>query len=129
MENSAEFYYERLKKEDNPGVILAAFYCSLYDTKVTRSEIIMFNKLVKTYSRFMVFFSILDVSGSYPEQPDKPYALFSAICKKRFELTHLDSTLQSRENLDKYLSKIDEEINQIKKSRKKLRIPSSEGLK
>lgn len=126
MENSAEFYYERLKKEENPGVILAAFYCSLYDTKVTRSEIIMFNKLVKTYSRFIVFFSILDVTGSYSERPEKPYPLFSAICKRRFELTHLDTTLQARESLEKYLSNIDEEIKSNHK--KKLKIPSSEGL-
>ena len=125
MENSAEFYYEKLKTADKPGVILASFYCTLYDIQVGRSEVIMFNKLVRTYSRFIVFFTILDVTGSYAVKPDNPYPLFSAICKRRFELTHLDSTIQARESLDKYIANIDEEMRNLKK--KKIKVPPSKG--
>lgn len=128
MENSSEFYYEKLKSADNPGVILASFYCGLYDLKVSRSEIIMFNKLVKTFSRFTVFFAVLDMVGSKPEKLDHPYGYLYEICKRRFETTHIDSTLQARESLDKEIKKIDEEIEKLEKNRKKLKIPSSEGL-
>lgn len=128
MENSSEFYYEKLRTADNPGVILASFYCSLYDMKVTRSEIIMFNRLVKTFSRFTVYFAVLDMVGSKPNGIDSPYPYLYEICKRRFETTHVDSILQARDSLDKEIKKIDEEIEKLEKSRKKLKIPSSEGL-
>jgi len=128
MENSSEFYYEKLRKADNPGVILASFYCVLYDIEVTRSEVIMMNKLVKTFGRFVVYFSILDMVGSKPSQLDTPYPYLFEICKRRFEITHLDSTIQARESLDKYLANIDEEMEKMLKNKKKVKIPSSKGL-
>ena len=128
MENSSDYYYEKLGKENNPGVILAAFYCSLYDMKVTRSEIIMFNKLVKTYSRFIVFYSILDITGTHEKPLDTPYPYLAAICKRRFESAHMDSTLQARESLDRYIASIDKKLEKMEKNKNKLKIPSSEGL-
>lgn len=128
MENSSEFYYEKLKTADNPGVILSSLYCSLYDIKVSRSEIIMFNRLVKTFSRFTIFFSVLDMKGSKPDRLENPYAYLYEICKRRFESSHQDSILQARQNLDKYIETIDDEIEQLEKEKKKLKIPSSEGL-
>lgn len=126
MENSAEFYYEKLKSSDRPGTVLAALYCSLYGIDTTRSEIIMFNRLLKVFGRFTVFFSVIDMVGSYPDNVENPYSMLYTICKRKFEASHAESHLQSREPLDKYISNLDKEINSLKS--RKLKIPSSKGL-
>ncbi len=128
MENSAEYYYEKLKSDDRPGAVLASLYCSLYNTEVTRSEIIVCNKLVKVFGRFTVYFAILDMVGSKPDALESPYAYLYEICKRRFENMHIDATVQAREDLSKYIARIDEEIQELEKNRKKIKIPSSEGL-
>lgn len=126
MENSAEFFYEKLKSDSNPGAILASFYCSLYDIPVSKSEIIMCNRLIKVFGRFTLFFSILDMSGSYPDKPDNTYPLLYTICKRKFESAHGASVIQSREPLDSFINSITKDINRQKKS--KIKIPSSKGL-
>lgn len=126
MENSAEFYYEKLKDNANPGAVLAALYCTLYGSDVTRSEIIMFNKLIKVFGRFIVFFSVIDMAGSYPDSVDNPYSLLYTICKRKFEATHVNGNLQSREPLNKFLSNLDREIENMNLKRSKL--PTSKGL-
>ena len=126
MENSAEFYYNKLKDNPSPGNVLASLYCVLYDINITRSEIILFNKLLKVFDRFMVFFSILDMAGSYPNNTENPYPLLYTICKRRFEAQHVDSNLQSRESLEGFIRNLNREIEKI--SSKKLKIPSSKGL-
>lgn len=126
MENSADFFYEKLRNDEKPGQVLAAFYCQMFDKPVTRSEIIMFNKLLKTFHRFLIFYAIVDTGGSKPEGLDNPYPYIYEICKRRFEAAHSDTTIQSRRHLDRYIESIDEEIE--KNSKKKLKIPSSEGL-
>lgn len=126
MENSAEFYYEKLKNDEKPGNILAAMYSSLYGIPITRSEIIMCNRLISVFGRFTVFFSILDMTGTYPQQPENPYPLLYTICKRRFEGAHVDSIIQSRENLGAFITKLDKDIQQLKKS--KIKFPSSKGL-
>ena len=126
MENSSEFFYEKLKNSNNTGPILAAHYCSLYDVEMTKSVIIMCNRLLKTFDRFLVFFSILDMYGSYPDGVETPYPLLFTICKRRFEASHKDSVIRSRESLDGYLRALEKDIESL--SKKKLKIPSSEGL-
>lgn len=126
MENTSEYYYEKLKSTDSPGAILAAMYCILYDTQVSRKETIMCNKLVKVFGRYITFFSILDMAGSYPIQPETPMPLLYTICKRRFESAHNDTTLQSRQSLEPYLEDLQKEIERVKKQ--KVKIPSSEGL-
>lgn len=121
MENNAEHFYVKLISSDTPGAVLAAFYCSLYNITSTRSEIIVFNKLVKAFGRKEVFFSILAVAGSYPEIEGNPYPLFYKICTARFERSHEDSTLQSRTSLEPFINKLNEEIEKLKKE--KLKIP------
>lgn len=125
MENTSEFYYEKLKKAENPGVILATFYCALYGVDVGKSEIIMFNRLLRTFGRFTIFFSILDVAGSKPTKMESPYAYIYEVCKRRFESAHIDTVAQSRRLLDKFIESLDEEIE--RNSRKKLKIPPLEG--
>jgi hypothetical protein len=126
MENSADFYYEKLTKSLTPGSVVAALYCSTYSKEVGRSEIIMFNKLIKMFGRNIVFFSVIDMAGSMPEPPDEPYPYIYAICKRRFELAHGESTTQSREPLDKFINDINRQIEKVKS--KKLKIPSTKGL-
>jgi hypothetical protein len=126
MENSAEFYYEKLKGTANPGPILAAMLCSLYDAEVTRSDIIICNKLIKTFGRFTTFFSILDMVGSCPDKPQEVYPYLFTICKRKFEAAHFDSTIQSYESLDSFIKGLGREIENL--NRKKLKPPSAKGL-
>jgi hypothetical protein len=126
MENSSEFYYEKLKTSDSPGNILAAMYSTLYDITVSRREVMMCNKLVRVFGRYITFFSIIDMAGSYPEQPETPLPLLYTICKRRFESAHSDSTIQSRQSLDSYINEIQKDIERVNKQ--KAKIPSSEGL-
>ncbi len=126
MENSAEFYYEKLKNSVTPGTVLASLYCVLYNRDVTRSEIIMFNKLLKIFGRFLVFFAVLDMVGSKPSGIDSPYPYLYEICKRKFEAVHGDSSLQARESLEGYIKNLQKEIE--KQSTTKLKIPSSKGL-
>lgn len=126
MENSSEFYYEKLKNTTNPGPVLAALFGSLYDIVPTRSEIIMMNRLIKVFGRFTLFFSVLDMAGTYPDKVENPYPLLYTICKRKFEHSHSDSFIQSHESLDKFLDGVEKELNILKKS--KIKVPSSKGL-
>jgi hypothetical protein len=126
LENTSEFYYEKLKNSVSPGPVLAGLYCSLYDFSPTKSEIILMNRLVKVFGRFTLFFSIIDMAGSYPEKVENPYGLLFKICKNKFENNHRDSLFQSHEPLDKFIGGVQKEIEQLKKS--KLKIPPSKGL-
>jgi hypothetical protein len=126
MENTSEYYYEKLKTDERPGNVLASLYCSLYDKDITRSEIILCNRLVKVFGRFTVFFSIMDMVGSYPNGTDNPYPLLYTICNRKFQSAHGDSTIQSRTSLDSYIETMEKEAEKVKKQ--KIKIPSSEGL-
>jgi hypothetical protein len=127
MENSAEFYYEKLKDSTNPGTVLATFFCKLYEKAVTRSEIIMFNKLITVFGKYTAFFCILDAYGSYPELTGNPYPLLYTICKKKFESAHNVIFVQSHESLNSYVGTIDKELATLSKSKKKLVIPEMES--
>jgi hypothetical protein len=126
MENSSEYYYEKLKNSISPGLVLAAMYGVLYDFQQGRSEIIMMNKLIKIFGRFTVFFSILDMVGTYPDKQENVYPLLYTICKKKFENAHSSILTQSSQPLDKYLKNIDKTLDSL--SKKKVKIPSPEGL-
>lgn len=126
MENSAEFYYEKLKSSSTPGQILAALLGSSYDYNPTRSEVIMCNRLTKTFGRFIVFYSIIDMAGSYPEKPDPMYPLLYTICKRRFETMHHSSSLAPRNSLDGYLTDLQKQME--KNGKQKRKIPSPKGL-
>jgi hypothetical protein len=126
MENSAEFYYEKLKGSISPGAVIAALYCSSYGIEVGRSEIIMFNRLIRMFDRFLVYFAVMDMIGSLQTRPDEPYPYIYTICKRRFEAAHGDHSLQAREPLDRYLNDLNKQIEKAKS--KKLKIPSTKGL-
>jgi hypothetical protein len=125
-ENTSEFFYEKLKNTTNPGTVLAAHFGSLYNVDVTKSIIILCNRLIKVFGRFTVFFAILDMAGSYPNLTDNPYPLLYTICKRKFEAAHGDLFTKAHEPLDAFLSSIDKELRELKK--KKTKAPSSEGL-
>ena len=124
LENSSEYYFEKLKSSTNPGAILSAMYCTLYDKEPSRADIIMCNRLIKVFGRFTTFFSIIDMAGSYPELPTNPYPLLYTICKRRFEVSHIDSNINARESLEGYISDMQKEIEKVKKQ--KITIPMLE---
>jgi len=126
VENSSEYYYNKLKDSITPGNILAALYCTLYSRDITRSEIIMFNRLLKIFDRFLIFFSILDMVGSKPIALDNPYPYLFEICKRRFESAHGDFSIQARQSLDGLIRSLDKQIEEV--TSKKFKVPSSKGL-
>lgn len=126
MENSSDYYYEQMKKSETPGRSIAAMYCVLYDLPVTKKEIIMCNKLVGYFGRYITFHAIIDMKGSYPDAQEEPLPLLYTICKKRFERSHQEDTLQSRVSLDGYAEEMKKEIERVK--RQKPKIPPAEGL-
>lgn len=126
MENSAEFYYEKLKGSLSPGAVISALYCSNYGIEISRTQIIMFNRLIKMFGRFTVFFAVIDLLGTKQEQPEEPYGYIYAICKRKFETAHGEATTQAREPLDRFISDLDKQIKATKN--KKLKIPSTKGL-
>lgn len=84
-ENLIELYYEKLYKDNNPGLVLTKFYCELFTLAFSPQKIITFNKLLKLYSRSTVFFSIVDCYDVKDITHDKIYGLLSYFCKKRME--------------------------------------------
>ena len=115
-----------LHKSDKPGLVLANYYCALFEKDRTRSEIIMCNKLVKVFGRSTVFFSILDMNGYHADKEiESPYTLLYTICRKRFEAEHVDSNIQARESLMPYITEVRKEKEKAKK--RKVKIPALKG--
>lgn len=126
MENQAEFYYEKLKISTNPGQTLLEFFREITGKETGRTEIIMINRLLKLFSRFTVYFAIMDLSKySSSQLGDNLYPLLYTICKARFEKIHNDM-FSSVEPLNKFLKEVEKEREKAKRSRGK--IPTSEGL-
>ncbi len=126
MENLSESYYKKLESSDKPGVTLAEFYCSLYKKEVTRSEIIMCNRLVGMFGRFLVYYAIMSMFSTKPDGAEEPQTYLFAICQRRFEAMHEGDRAESRRSLSTYISNMREEIENL--SKQKVKIPSSKGL-
>ena len=118
MENIADLYYEKLSKESNPGKVLAAFYETLFDRSYSVKNIIMFNKLVKAYGKYIPFFAILDMfSYEGLEIVDNMFGLLSYYCKKRLEQkTEIVVLNDSYKDLDSVVKKTLERIETQKES-------------
>ena len=89
MENLLEYYYEKLVKSTNPGIVITRFYREMFAVTTSKKEIIMFNQLIRIYGRFIVFFAVLDVDkvikdGNY----SNVRGLLHTLCKNRFEKAH-----------------------------------------
>ncbi len=84
-ENLSEIYLEKLKTEKNTGLVLAKFFCELFDIPLTKEKIILFSKLVKLYSKENLYFSILDCFDIENVNTEKIYPLIVYLCKKRLE--------------------------------------------
>lgn len=125
MENQAELYYEKLKNAENVGQVLTEFYVEITGREGGRTAIIMINKLVRMFGRFIVYFSILDVSR-YEKIDGDVYPLLFTICRSRFEKTHPDASITAHAPLERQINQIRREIEKNKE--KKVKIPDSEGL-
>lgn len=125
MENQAEFYYEKLKSQANPGSVLLEFFRELTGLGGGRSEIIMINRLMKLFGRFTVYFAIMDLS-KIERLEGNLYPLLYTICKNRFERIHDTIFSISHESLDRQLTALKKEIGKTKISKSKL--PKAEGL-
>jgi len=111
MENIAEFYYEKLGSTDRPGNVLAQFFCSVFDFSVTRKEIILFNKLVKLYGRYVPYFAVLDLYSYEGADPSNPYGLLSYYCKRRLEQKSYSAVVNDAfRKLDNIAERIEEQI-------------------
>lgn len=124
MENQAEFYYEKLKSQLNPGQVLLEFYKEVTG-RTDGLGIILVNKLIKMFGRFTTYFAIMELA-KYDKLQGNVFPLLLTICKNRFEKANDIIFSASHESLDKYLRELDKEREKAMKSKGK--IPSSEGL-
>lgn len=115
-ENTSEFYYERLTSSTNPGLVLAQFYGNTFSREITKSEIIIFNKLLRLYGRFVVYFSILDMSSMSDINFENIFPLLSFFCKKRLEQKY-GITLVEGQDLNKVATNIEKQIEKQAKSK------------
>jgi len=106
-ENLAEFYYEKLHDTVNPALVLSQFYGNLFSKEYGRSEIIMFNRLLKLYGRFTIYFSLLDMHSMTEIRFENVYGLISYFAKKRLE--------QKYGVLSFYYKNLDREVTSIEK--------------
>jgi hypothetical protein len=125
MENLAEYYFEKLPQDTNPGLLLAKFFCQVMDTEVTKSEIMMFNRLIKLYGRSIPYFAILDVGGMDNVKLETPFPLLAYFCKKRIEQKNPEAYNGAYTNLDNKIEKLQAQII-AQEGRKKLKIKELE---
>ena len=119
----ADIYYEKLKDADNPGLTLARFFCELNDREVDREKVILFNRLLKLFGRYTVYFAIMDLYGYSDANIDgNIYGLLSYYCKSRLEKESKNSS--QSENLDDFLSEVEKQKRAQKKVAKTLEIRS-----
>jgi hypothetical protein len=117
-ENAAETYYRKLSGATNPATILCDFYKTITGRPWGRSEIIMFNKLIKIFGRYTVFFAVLDLANVQALSA-YPYRLLFTICKNRLEkINQVDLTSATSTNLNKSAGAIEKEIEKLKKTKK-----------
>jgi len=129
MENQAEFYYEKLKSQANPGLVLLEFFREMTGLEGGRSEIIMINRLIKLFGRFTVYFSIMDLSKNDKlSASGNLYSLLYTICRSRFEKIHSDTFSPAYESLERVIGLIEKEAEKVRKASAKMKVPSSEGL-
>ncbi len=126
MENQAEFFYEKLKNQANPGLVLIEFYAEVTKLPTGRSEIIMINRLIKLFGRFTVYFAIMDLVRYDGKLTGQVFPLLYTICRSRFERAHDTVFSASHESLDKQLNQLEKELEKSKKAKGKF--PSPEGL-
>ena len=112
-ENISEIYYEKLGTTTNPARDLTAFYGSIFEREVGRTEIILFNRLLKLYGRFTVFFAVLDMTSMDNVNFDKPFPLLAYFCKKRLESKN-GSIMTDLLYLDNEVSKLERQIEKMK---------------
>jgi hypothetical protein len=110
-----ELYREKLTLESNPGVILARFYCSLYDFNITQDQIKVFNKLLKEFGKENVFYSISDMFTMQNVTHSNIYPLLKYMCKQR--------VLKTQDIQVPLTSTIEERVKKLEKARnKKLKV-------
>jgi hypothetical protein len=115
QENLAELFFSKLKTAPNPGVVLAQFYGALTGKEVGRTEIIGMNRLVKTFGRNSVFFSVIDVSR-LKDITDFPYGYIFAICRTKLQkASEADLSAASMQSLARLVTSIEEEVSKVKK--------------
>jgi hypothetical protein len=116
MENTADLYYEKLGSTDKPGGVLAKFYEEIFSRPYSVQDIILFNKLVRVYGKYIPYFAILDLfSYEKAEIGDNMFGLLSYYCKKRLEQkTEVAVLNDAYKNLDTVADKVLERIEQLK---------------
>lgn len=114
MEDSSELRYKHLGETTNPAGILCSLYRDIFNVQTGVAEIKMFNKLIKIYGRFTVFFALLDLANK--DKLDNPYPYINAVCKARLERQHRISDNLEVDNLDKQIKRIDKAIEEQKEA-------------
>jgi hypothetical protein len=132
MENASEYFYSQLADTKNPGLVLNKMFNELFGTKTDINRIKTFNKLVRLYGRFEVYFALLDMAnwnndGDKFQDKSNPYPLIA-----RFIINRLEKKYQSRsdsygKDLEPFARKIDKLIKNLEKEKPEMPITFHNG--
>ncbi len=126
VENAAEFFYEQLSTTTNPALVLSRFYGEVFNREYGRPEVIMFNRLLRIYSKYTVYFSILDMSSMDNINFEAgTFGLLSYFCKKRIE-QKFGIQVSNLINLDKDVDRLEKDIEKQKNIKLEARSLSEE---
>ncbi len=81
MDGLLDKYIELLKVDDRKGVILARYYCELFEQDFTGDIIKLFGRLNKIYGTTIVLQAVSDMATIQDLKPENPAALLNTICK------------------------------------------------
>ncbi len=127
MENAAELFYEQLSTTTNPALVLSRFYGTVFEREYGRPEVIMFNRLLKLYSKFTIYFSILDMTSMDNINFEAgTFGLLSYFCKKRIEQKFGNASANSLVNLEKDIDRLLKNIDTMKNRHLEVRPLSEE---
>jgi hypothetical protein len=127
VENISEIYWSRLSSTNNPGPVLARFLGELLRISIDKSHIIMMNRLLRIYDRFLILLSVMDLENVKELNKEQSlYPLLFTICRRRFEAKHSTSVIVQYESLDREINSLNKQIEKM--NTQKIKIPSSDDL-
>lgn len=120
-ENIAEVYLNKLQDEANPTALLVKFYSEIFTLPFNVQLIGPISRLVKTFGRDGVFYSILSIENMDKLDHENIYPLLRYMCMKRLEGKSKQSN--EYEDLTKYVEAVEKKTEKVKNLKLKVRDP------
>jgi hypothetical protein len=119
-ENIAEVYLNKLQDDPNPVSLLVKFYSELFTLPYNAQLFGPITRLVKTFGRDAVFYSILSIENMDDLKHENIYPLLRFMCMKRLEKT---KTGNEYVDLSDYIVAINKKSEKTRNTKLKVRNP------